>query len=42
MDKEVVLYTYNGTLLSHKKKPHKDILPFVIIWMDLEGLMPSG
>ena len=33
MDKEDVVYLYNGILLSHKKN---DIIPFVAIWMDLE------
>ena len=38
MDKEVVVYIYNGILFSHEKE---EILPFVIMWMDLEGLMLS-
>ena len=33
MDKEDVIYTYNGILLSHKKN---EILPLVAIWMELE------
>ena len=37
MDKENVVYTYNGILFSHKKK--KKILSFITIWMDLNGLM---
>ena len=28
-----VAHTYNGILLSHKKK---EIMPFAAIWMDLE------
>ena len=38
MDKEVVVYIYNGILFSHEKE---EILPFVTMWMDLEGLMLS-
>ena len=30
-------YRYNGILLSHKN----EILPFVITWMDLEGIILS-
>ena len=33
MDKEDVVHTYNGILLSHKKS---EIMPFAAIWMDLE------
>ena len=36
MDKEDVVYIQNGILLSHKKN---EILPFVAIWMDQEGIM---
>ena len=32
------MYTYNGTLLTHKKD---DTLPFGTTWMDLECIMPS-
>ena len=39
MDKEDVVYTYNGILLSHKKK--NEILPFAATWMDLELLILS-
>ena len=36
MDKEDVVYIYNGILLSHKES---GILPFVAVQMDLEGIM---
>ena len=39
MEKVVVVSTYNGILLSHKKK-HK-ILPFAAAWMDPESIMLS-
>ena len=35
MDKEDVVYIYNGLLLSHKKN---ETLPFVTTWMDLEDV----
>ena len=38
MDKENMVYIHNGILFSHKKK---EILPFVITWMDLKGVMLS-
>ena len=38
MDKENVVYTYNGILSSIKKK---EILPYVITWMNLEDIMVS-
>ena len=31
-------YTYNSIIFSHEKV---EILPFVTIWMDLEGIMLS-
>ena len=39
MDKEDVIHTHThtGILLSHKK----EILPFAMTWMDLEGIMLS-
>ena len=33
-----MVYIHNGILFSHKKK---EILPFVITWMDLKGVMLS-
>ena len=38
MDKEEVVYLYNGMLLSQKKT---EILSFAIAWIDLEGVMLS-
>ena len=38
MDKEDVVYIYNGILLSHKKN---EIRPFVDMWMDLETVIQS-
>ena len=35
---QLSMHAYNGTLLSHKKN---EILPFVTIWMDFEGIMLS-
>ena len=35
VDKNVVEHIYKGILLSHKKEI---ILPFVIAWVDLEGI----
>ena len=37
MDRENVIYNYNGILFSHKK----NFLPSVTTWMDLEGIMLS-
>ena len=36
IDKDDVAHIYNGILLSHKKK---EIMPFAVIWTDLEGIM---
>ena len=38
MDKEEVVHTCNGMLLSHKKEW---IFPFTTTWLDLEGIMLS-
>ena len=32
-------YIYNGILLNHRKN---EILPFTVMWMELEGIMLSG
>ena len=37
MDKENVVYIYNGLLLNNQK----EILPFATMWMELEGIMLS-
>ena len=33
MDKEDVIYIYNGILLGHKKN---EIMPIAVTWMDLK------
>ena len=38
MDREDVLHTYNGILLSHKKNK---IMPFSATWMQLDNLILS-
>ena len=38
MDKEEVVYIYNGVLLSNQKN---EILPFATTWIELEGSMLS-
>ena len=38
MNKEDVVYIYNGILCSHQKN---EILLFATTWMELEGIMPS-
>ena len=40
MDKEDVVYVYNGVLLSNQKES-KEILSFTTMWMELEGIMLS-
>ena len=37
MDKEDVVYIYNGALVIKKN----EILPFATMWMELEGIMLS-
>ena len=36
MDKEVVVYIYNGISFGHKMN---EILPFITTWTDLEDIM---
>jgi hypothetical protein len=38
MDKEIMIYTYNGTLLSLQKK---GTLAFAITWMNLGDIVLS-
>ena len=38
LDKEDMVYAYNGILPSHKKN---EIIPFVATWMDLEIIVLS-
>ena len=38
MDKEGVVHIYNGKLLSQKTK---EVFPFTVAWMDLEGITVS-
>ena len=37
MDKEDVVYIYNGLLLGHKNKD--EIMPFAATYMDLESII---
>ena len=45
MDKEDMVYIYNGILLGHKEEillGHKEeIIPFAATWMDLEMIIRS-
>ena len=41
MDKEILVYIYDGILVSHKKKKKKEILLLVTLWIHLEGIMLS-
>jgi hypothetical protein len=36
MNKEKVIYLYNGTLLGHKKI---EILLFIVTWMEMENII---
>ena len=38
MDKEDVVYVYNGIFLSHRNDKYP---PFASMWMELEGIMLS-
>ena len=39
IDKEDVVHTYNGILLSHLEK--NEIMPFAATWMDLQTIVLS-
>ena len=42
MDKQIVVYVYNGIFGKKKKKKiKKEILTFAKTWMDLQGIMLS-
>ena len=40
MDKQIVVYVYNG-IFGKKKKKRKEILTFAMMRMDLQGIMLS-
>ena len=41
VDKTTMGHLHNRILLSHKKKNNKKILPFMMVWMDMENITLS-